>query len=653
MVCVPCNCGESAYLGVGDRLESIGNVNPIHRYLQYEARLFSDSGRRETPQVEYIKFTLADGTVLTDSTEGDFTQGTPVQNIVQAPAESTTPFFGLSRLANGGFLTSGVYRSAPIDSGRDAAVWDQIRWRLPEGVANNESGLFALYRLDGTWVDVAPFGGTFTPSVQQNTAFSTAARLGFNAALFDANGGASQISGFFPSERNLSTMSFWVNPDLQSGEILQVGGGRIRIRNGQVVADDYGNNSPAIYVNANPINSHLRPGWNHIVLVWPSIINALDLAIGGAGGEPFSGLLDELALYERMFTKGQVQVQYLSAQPLSSGNPSFRVRTANSIANLATAPWSASFTDPLFANFVLQGRYLQYEMTMSGDGSGTPVASRITVSGNDGVTTFEISPNDFSTVSQGEFVGNAIAWYGDSLYVSDFAATDPSNLAVTDFEPSDVLAGLWHFDERVWEATTVLLDSSGLGRNAAPVNGAQSVPNARVGIRAGSFDGVGQYVQLGQVSELAGPAFSAALWFNSRDTEPGALISTFSETNPYFEIRLNHDGVTNAPGRVAFVVNDRAAGGLRAVVSPAENLNNGAWRHVVGVRAANAIHLYIDGVRVASANIGATYGPLAPATPRIMRNGSGSQYLSGFVDEVVMFGSALSPRKVGTVFSSG
>ncbi len=647
----PDGTASTAYLGVGESLAQAGNFNPIHRYLQYELFMFTDSQRLLTPQAEYTKFTLADGTVFTDSTEGDFERGSNIQNMARAPAVSHTPYFAIARNLNGGYLTSGTYRSAPIDSGSAVAVWERLRWRLPQGIQNDDSGLFALYHMDGTWVDVAPEGGSFTPTVQNNTAYSSSSRLGFGAGVFDPDTGGSTISGFFSSAHSLSTMTFWIRPNMISGGVLDVGGGQICLHDRQLVAEEYGANSPIIYINANPQDAYIRPGWNHVAIVWPSAIDAQDLRVGIAGSEVLNALLDELALYDISLSSGQVRVQLLSAFPVSSGFPSLRVRVANNVTDLASAPWSSSFTDPLTANFIFPGRYLQYEISMTGDADGTPALGDVVAYGNDGVSTFEFSPNSFSEVSLGEFIGNSIAWYGDQITVEDYAATDPSDLTPGDFVPLDVLAGLWHLDERIWDFSTVLQDSSGRGRNAAPVNGAQSSPVARVGLRSGQFDGVDQYVQLGQITELAGTDFSVGLWFKSSDTGEGALMSTYADGSGYFELTLNHDGTQVATGKVAFVINDRV-NGVKAAVSPAANFNNGTWHYVAGVRAGSYIHLYVDGTRVASTAIGA-YGLLPSGSPRIMRNGNGINYLSGFVDEVIAFGSALSPKQVGTVFASG
>ena len=647
---------ESFYLGVADRLVAAGSFNPIHRYLQYEVRLFTDGPRAETPQVQYVKFVTRDGAIHADGTSGDFVQGLIEQNLTNAPYAAYTPYFGLSRRPNGGFHTAGTYRSQAFDSGNVNSVWERLRWRLPVVIANTEPGLLALYHLDGNWVDVAPTVGANNPTAQNNTAFSTSARLGFSAALFSEATGGSSISGFFASTQEVTTLSFWIKADNISDGILQIGDGSVSIRDHQIVSGGFGDNSPQIYVNANPQSAYLNPGWNHVALVWPSAVNAQGLVVGRANGDYFNGLLDELALYTKALTMGQLQVQFYNAHPISSGAPTFRVRTADSLDSLPTqggggAVWSVPYGDPVVAAFSVRGRYFQYEAEFAGDGNGTPVAGDVRVDGNDGVRSFTFATATFEQAAIGAFGSGSTAWYGDEIYVENFATTDPSNLDPGNFVSTDYLAGLWHFDEAVWGAGVVLADSSGRGRPGAPVNGAESSPNARVGFRSGSFDGSDDYVELSQITELAGSDFSVGLWFNSTDSRQGALMSTLADGVGYLELALNHDGTAAATGKVAFVINDRV-NGVKAAVSPAANMNNGAWRHVAGVRAGSYIHLYVDGARVASTSIG-NYGLLAPGTPRIMRNGSGTNYLSGNIDEVIAFGSALSPKQVGTVFASG
>lgn len=641
---------DSFYLGIADRLASAGgNFTPIHRYLQYEARLFTDGDRRETPQLQYVKFTTRDGRVRADSTSGDFRLGQPVQSVTNAPYVAYTPYLGLTRAPNGGFRTSGSYTSGRFDAGVEDATWDQLLWRVPIGIDNEESGLMALYNLDGSWGDTASATGIHDPTAVNNPAFSGVPRLGANAALFSEDTGGSTVSNFFSTAQSIATLSFWIRADRASDGLLELGEGAVLIRDHQVVTDGFGALSPQVYVNANPQSAYLRSGWNHVALVFPSAIQTTHMLIGRARGDYFNGMLDELALYTVPLTMGQVQVQFYNAHPISSGTASFRVRASN-LPDFSDADWSLPFADP-GVGFTENGRYFQYQALFSGDGSDTPVVGNVRALGNDGVNTFAFATDTLEEAARGVFDGTA--WYGDEIYVENFAATDPSNLQRDFFTSADVLAGLWHFDEPVWETGTVLTDSSGAvpSRPGSPRGGAQSSPNARVGFRSGAFDGVDSFVDLPQIPELSTNNFSVGLWFNSRDTNEGSLISTFTEGGPYFELVLNHDGFDPAPGRVAFVLND-GDNGVRSVVSPAENLNNGTWRHVVGVRAASYIHLYIDGVRVATTYMG-SFKALNAASPRVMRNGDGNRYLSGFVDEVVIFGSALSPQRVGTVFATG
>ena len=646
----PDGTADSFYLGVADRLAAAGSFNPIHRYLQYEARVYTDGTRSQTPQAQYIKFVTRDGAIHADGTSGDFIRGSIEQNLITAPYTAYTPYFGLTREPNGGFRTTGTYQSEPFDSGRENTVWERLRWRLPVEIVNTEPGLVGLYHLDGNWVDVSPVAGANNPAAQNNVAFNAAARLGVGAALFTESTGGSTVSNFFTTAQTVQTLSFWLRADNINDGLLEVGGGTVGISEHQLVTGGYGNDSPAVYVNADPQSAVLRPGWNHVALVWPSAVTATNLVVGRANGDYFNGMVDEMALYTRALTMGDVQVQYFNAHPVSSGRPSFRVRAADTMSALNAAAWSVPFSDPAAAAFSVRGRFFQYEAAFAGDGSGTPVAGNIRAEGNDGINNFVVATETFAQAAGGDFGGGATAWYGDEIYVENFATTDPSNLTPSDFVSTAYLAGLWHFDEASWGPGISLVDSSGRGRPGSPVNGAASSPNARVGFRSGYFDGVNDYVELSQITELAGADFSAGLWFNSRDTREGALISTFAGSGSYCEIALNSDGTQAATGKVAFVINDGS--GVRSVVSPSSNMNNGAWRHVVGVRAGTYIHLYVDGVRVASTSIG-NYGLLAPGVPRVMRNGTGDRYLTGFVDEVGFFGSAITPKQVGTFFASG
>lgn len=174
------------------------------------------------------------------------------------------------------------------------------------------------------------------------------------------------------------------------------------------------------------------------------------------------------------------------------------------------------------------------------------------------------------------------------------------------------------------------------------------------GTSASSFDGTTNgRVSSGTSSRLSA-AFSTELWFNTTTTQGGKLIGFGSAQTGSSGSYDRHVYMQN-DGRLVFGV---YPGAVRTVSSTAA-YNDGRWHHAVATQGADGIALYVDGVRVAqdsSATTAQSYSGYWRVGGDNLSSWPGqpsSAYFRGAIDEVAVYGSALSSSQVSTHFAVG
>ncbi|MFZ2403784.1 MAG: LamG domain-containing protein, partial [Methylobacter sp.] len=135
-------------------------------------------------------------------------------------------------------------------------------------------------------------------------------------------------------------------------------------------------------------------------------------------------------------------------------------------------------------------------------------------------------------------------------------------------------------------------------------------------------------------------------WIKSTSSNRVAVISQAGVS--YFSIELNGDGSSTLPGRVSFVMDDGS--GPKAAVSFMSDLNDGEWHHVTGVRANNLIYIYVDGALAGEGSLGGGFAGITTTAPDLGRKGAGNYY-NGLIDEVIIWGRALTEAEIGQVFA--
>jgi hypothetical protein len=290
------------------------------------------------------------------------------------------------------------------------------------------------------------------------------------------------------------------------------------------------------------------------------------------------------------------------------------------------------------------------EVNASDNGSG--VASvRLLVDGitveSDTASPFSISW-DSRTVQNGNRVLQAVAVdeagnQGNSTLVSVNVQNTGPNL-------TGGLIGYWRFDETSGQTAG---EASGAGNIGNYLNGAVTTVG-RLN-RALYLDGIDDYVRVpsSNALETNRTALSFATWVNvsSNDTWQAVfrkVIEEGSHTFPYSAYDLiveNSSGVLRA--RMAISRDDD----VRATVYTTSALNYGSWYHVAGVFDGSSLRIYLNGSMEASKSFsGLIRESSAPLL--IGRNGGGGDSFKGMIDDLRIYGRALSASEIQSLASA-
>ncbi|KAF0143500.1 MAG: fibronectin type III domain-containing protein [Nitrospirae bacterium] len=191
-----------------------------------------------------------------------------------------------------------------------------------------------------------------------------------------------------------------------------------------------------------------------------------------------------------------------------------------------------------------------------------------------------------------------------------------------------------------WKMDNNWLDSSVVGNNGT-ANGVTFSTNAKIGTRAGIFDGVDDYVEISanqslDISNTHG--LSVEFWFNMPDV------------NTARNITVKNSEIAICAGGDYLIFRDNKGDGL---TQPISNLSPNTWYHFVGQYdySANKVRIYLNGLMVGEGMEG-TWNPTADT--RAMSIGSGSYpnggcsstYYKGLLDEVIIYNRALSADEI-------
>jgi hypothetical protein len=216
--------------------------------------------------------------------------------------------------------------------------------------------------------------------------------------------------------------------------------------------------------------------------------------------------------------------------------------------------------------------------------------------------------------------------------------------AVAGSPPANGIAAHWSFDEA---SGTSAFDLSGNGNTATAVGGVTRVPG--VAGNAVELDGSTGYLFADNAPSLnpsAGITISA--WYRATvnwigaGNDPIVDKAYYWHRSPYYQYHLGISGPNYGamPGFVGFTTAGGGSAGSAAGV-----VTVGVWHHFVATSDAGSTHFYVDGLAVSS-------GPGTPSFPAyataltIGRYGNLGIYLPGVIDDVQIYGRALTCREV-------
>lgn len=632
---------NSFYTGVHETLQSGGDFDVSNRFVQYKADFSSPAVLPKTPCLESVAFFGSIGAQF-DNNGYDFNQGSYL-SITNEPLVAPMPSLGLAKNINGGYCTNGTFTSRELDAG-GPVTWGTILWKEIPELSPSLYGLVGLWHMNWGWGSEK---GGFTAMVSGGATFSTMAKLGNGSGLFNGTGSRVDIS----LGTSVQALDFWVkDSNINDGimEVIAAGGtAYLSISNHTVsVQGNYGTTGK-LYVNGDSACAKLLNGWNHVALVFGNALTVNGINLGLANGDFMEGMLDELGTYNYSLLPAEITEHFTSGRRQAAGTVQALVRYGDAL------PLTNSFFGPYGNSNSLAlpttGQYLQYRMIFNSDGDSTPLIDSVSVSHNGAGSPFV--DNVQSNIVKGTFDSSQTAWYGDDIKLLYPASVGPANMI-----PDTTTLSLWHMDETTWtNGGSIVADAKG-ARPGTPYGDAKTVSSAsigsyNVGSYCGSFDGNGDYVDLKSIN--LGADFTFSTWFNTSDTNRSALVSSDNNSGSYFTIEVNGNGTTIATGRVALVVYDGTT--TYTALAGKGGLNNGQWHNAMAVRSGSQVHIYIDGEREGTANIGAAYGSLgtktvyAAARPR----GTPDFFFKGLIDEVCVWGKALSDAEIGYNYFGG
>jgi prepilin-type processing-associated H-X9-DG protein len=163
-----------------------------------------------------------------------------------------------------------------------------------------------------------------------------------------------------------------------------------------------------------------------------------------------------------------------------------------------------------------------------------------------------------------------------------------------------------------------------------------------------SFDGAGAYMSvLQKVLDLSGESYSLAAWFKTPGSggQMDIVHANLNASGALLEIQPS--GIMRQLHRWA----KASVGGTNAM-SPASYINN-QWHHAAGVKDGAEMRLYIDGALVAQNNDPSRFCELWWIhVGRLKNNTVDTRYFKGLLDDVRIYGRALSQAEVSQLVAN-
>lgn len=215
---------------------------------------------------------------------------------------------------------------------------------------------------------------------------------------------------------------------------------------------------------------------------------------------------------------------------------------------------------------------------------------------------------------------------------------------------SNGLVGHWKMDEASWNGTAgEVLDTSGNGNNGVRVGDA-ATSAGKYG-NGGTFDGTGDYINIGDKSTLEGmPQLTISGWvyLDSLPTENYVPFGKDSGSGGYRIVIASDGGVS-----IALATTNNAWYTSGTVAASSSNITTGNWHHITGTYDGSWVKIYLDGKELGRGSQSIS-GNIISDSNEIrfgFETSYNIDYLDGKLDEIRFYNRALSPAEVQALYN--
>lgn len=224
------------------------------------------------------------------------------------------------------------------------------------------------------------------------------------------------------------------------------------------------------------------------------------------------------------------------------------------------------------------------------------------------------------------------------------------NIRIKHLEWSGVLADLTAY-YKLNAAAGVVVDSSGNGLNGTN-NGATRNVAGKIN-KCFSFDGINDYVNISDDVKLNfGSYLSVCLWINP------VAKATFGELVSQMGVGGNYGWFISLHGnnKIRFWISADGGGVNREYGDSTNIAPDGSWTFIVGVWDNGDLKIYINGTEEVLSASGGAENSIFNSTADLgmgARAGDLSIYHKGLIDEVLIYGRALSDSEITQLYNDG
>ncbi|MBT7102046.1 LamG domain-containing protein, partial [archaeon] len=380
-----------------------------------------------------------------------------------------------------------------------------------------------------------------------------------------------------------------------------------------------------VYVDAVNVDA-TPPAFSGTLQTFGGGSDGLKIGSNSVGDYFWNGTIDEMAIYNRSLSDAEI----LRLYNMGVGNHS----AFDNVWNCSTGSiqrfdnvscWSKGAVPVAYDNVIFNG-----------------------TGSDDCNVTRETMPQYLNNFSVGGSYGGSVymnSLFGNGTYGT--AEVETSGVSLTG------LVGLYHLnnDSAYGENDTVVYDFSGHGNNGSVVADATFATAGRKGAGAYSFDGVGDYIDMGDVSGIDNVGeLTVSAWV--KEVEFGSDNSFVAKYNPgsaaWQSWSLHRWGTYD---RIIFSVD--TGSGMVGSNTGDNAIIDGEWHHLVGVYNGTAVLLYIDGAEGASPS--SQTGSIRDSTTglRIGIRANDAYDMNGSIDEVAIWNRSLSAAEVAELYMEG